>query len=168
MTPRGKAPLSSTERMRLKRMRDRGELPPLKTCSECGKVLKFGASTENKAYDAGLCWEHWKISDAGRHERARQNLKKKSWGVAYFGGKPGEDIERFKTLRKAVEGSYVGRGQENGPVYVVWQDGKVTEHHGLTTRSAVGLSPDKGELVTDDPGWFRDKVEESQRKWFEV
>ena len=167
MTPKGK-PTTSTERMRLKRLRERGAAPALKTCSVCGKVLKE-SSGSGKAYAAGMCWQHWKVSEEGRTERQRQNLKQDIWRVAYFGAQPGEEPTFCATMRKALKASYVDRTlTRNGPIWAVWSDGSVTIHYGLSATTALKLKPEDGDLVIDEAHWFRDQVPDSKRTWFDT
>lgn len=167
MPPRGK-PTTSTDRMRAARLRAKGEAPALKKCSVCGKILKPGAGS-GKAYAAGLCWAHWKVTPEGRKERQRQNLTQDVWRVGYFGCQPGEEPEFQSTMRKALKASFVDRTlTRNNPIWVVWSDGSVTIHHGLSAGTALGVTPDDGDHVIDDAEWFRDHTPDSKRTWFEV
>lgn len=165
MAPKG-SPTTSAERMRLKRLRDKGVIPPALNCKECGRAMKYGASEESKAYSLGLCWACWKKTDEGKLERRRQNLSRDTWGVCWFGGKPGEDVVKVASLRAAISASYVSRRGPNGTIFIVWSDGRVTEHTGLTIRLSKGLRPEDGVPVTDDPDWFREQVDERLKTWF--
>ncbi len=158
---------TSTERMRRKRQRELGLAPPLKKCKICDQKLKKGAGS-NKAWEMDLCWKHWKETDEGRIERRRQNLKgdptgKDVWGVLFFGGDP---PEHFSSLRKALSASTKPGRATNLPVYVVWCDGRVTVHNGLTARTAVYLSPKDGDVLLMGGEWFRSFVPEPARAWF--
>lgn len=175
MAPRGN-PTTSTERMRLKKLRDMGVIPPPLCCSVCGQPLKEGAGA-NRAYRAGLCWEHWDLSPEGRRYRRRYSLKDRGegvWAVGYFSGKPGEPLERRSGLREAIGAAYMGKGAPaNGPLYVVWCDGRVSYHLGLTVRSAKGLSPEHPSTVflrADDPRAteLRAQIPENLTTWFDT
>lgn len=168
MTPRGEGETPTSERNRLWKLRKQGLLPPPPTCKTCGKVLKPGSSTLSKAAQMGLCWSCWKATPEGKLERRRQNLKKKIWGVAWWGGQPNQDLQQYQSLRLAIGASYVGRNAENGTVFVVWSDGRVTEHAGLAINRSKGLQPEDGTPVTEDPDWFRDQVDERLKTWFTV
>ena len=155
--------------MAQKRLRELGELPPLKTCKVCGKTLKQGSGT-GKAYAADLCWQHWKQSTQGKLERRRLNLAKKLWAVSYFGKKPNEtEWQQFPRIKQAITASYVDRTMKNnGPVAICWSDGEVTLHWGLT-QSSTNVKPEDGEEMVGgdlDPGWFRDQVDDKKKTWF--
>lgn len=154
--PKGR-PTTSTERMRLKKLRDQGKLPPIKTCSTCGKKLKEGAGS-NRAYEAGLCWEHWVQTDEGRITRRRSSLVTELWPLIYIGTK---DLIPFTSIRKCLS---AGKGE---PIYVVWSDGRVTLHLGLTTRTVARLKPEDGDQLIDDFQDFLDMVPEDRRAWFD-
>jgi len=143
--------------MRLKKLRDQGVLPPVKTCNVCGKKLKEGAGS-NRAYEVGLCWTHWVETDEGRLTRRRQGLVQKLWPVIYIGT---ADLLPFTSVRKCVS---AGKGE---PIYVVWSDGRVTMHLGLTARSASGLRPEHGDQLLDGFEDFLDLVPEDRRTWFD-
>lgn len=164
MAPKGR-PTTSTERMRLKKLRDSGEAPPVKTCSVCGKKLKQGAGS-NRAWEAGLCWDHWKQTDEGRVTRRRQGLAKREgvWGVAFFGG---EDLRPYTNMRGALSASVQKGGRDNHPVFVVWNTGIVTCHSGLTARKSVGLQPEDGDQLIDEYEYFLDVVPEHLKTWFD-
>ena len=151
--------------MRLKKARERGEAPPLKTCTQCGKKLKMGAGS-NRAWEAGLCWEHWRQTDEGKVTRRRQGLAKREgvWGVAFFGG---EEVKPFSNMRAALKASVNKGGRDNLPVFVVWSSGIVTCHNGLTARKAVGLQPEDGDQLLDEYEYFLDVVPDHLRTWFE-
>lgn len=162
--PRGK-PTTSTERMRLKRLRDQGVVPPVKTCKECGKRLKLGASGESKAYRLDLCWACWKKSPEGKIERRRQNLKREIWPIGYFAGPDDDHVLPHRTLRIAQSAASGGRHKPPGPVYIAWSDGRVTLHAGLTARQVPGLGPGDGEEVLE-PEWFLAQIDDSLKTWF--
>jgi len=169
MTPRGN-PTTSTERMRIKALRDRGVLPPVPNCTHpgCNRQLKFGAG-HNKAFAAGLCWEHWRESEEGRLARREQNLLTENWAVSYFSAQGDGPIERHPDVRAAIGKAYFGKGKPRNPVYVVWRDGTVTVYADLSVRAAKGLTPEQGiELSPSDPLWadFRSQVPEKARTWF--
>lgn len=155
--------------MRLLRMRNKGEiLTP--TCVQCSAVLKVGAG-QNKALEQGLCWACYKKSDEARLERRRQALAREEvWGVGYWSAKPGEELAKHQRLRAAIGYAYVARGQENGPVYVAWSDGQVTEHHGLTAANSRNLTPDHPSRINhppvQDPSWFLDQIPPNRSAWF--
>ena len=161
MSPVGK-PTTSAERMRLKKLRDAGEAAPVKTCSVCGKKLKKGAGA-NRAYDMDLCFEHWKKTPEGKAVRRAKQIKQEIWGVWFIGGDPPEG---FTSIRKALTASKNLNGRDNHPVFVVWSDGHVTIHCGLTHRNAVGLKPTDGDEVIEDLEFFREQVPEDRRIWF--
>ena len=169
MTPKGK-PTTSTERMRLKRLREKGEAPALPQCKACGKTMKPSVSKQSKAAMDGLCWACWKLTPAGKKERQRQNLAQDVWRVAYFGCKPDDEPPVYcTTMRKALAASYVDRTlTRNGPVWVVWSDSTVTVHHGLSAATALKIQPDDGDVVgmEEDADWFRERVPEDKRTWF--
>lgn len=160
--PKGK-PTTSTERMRLKKLRDLGQAPPIKTCSVCGKTLKEGAGS-NRAWKAGLCWQHWRQTEEGKITRRRAGLAQDRWAVYYFAG---EDLQPFSNIKKALSASKNKGGRENHPVYVVWSDGIVTSHCCLTARTAVGLTPDDGDQLLDEYEDFLEMVPTSLRTWFD-
>lgn len=163
MTPPKGKPTTSTERMRLKRERELGNAPPVKTCAACGKKLKQGAGS-NRAYDAGLCWEHWRQSPEGKIERRKSSLVSEKWGVCYFGG---EKLVPHTSLRAALSESVRKGGRENLPIFVVWSDGTVTMHLGLTARKSAGLKPDDGDLLIDEFEDFLDMVPDHLKTWFD-
>lgn len=160
MAPKGK-PTTSTERMRLARLRKQGVADPIKTCSVCGKALKRGAG-QNLAWNAGLCYTHWLETPEGKQNRRKSQIKNKIWGVAFFGG---EHPEHFTRIKAALKASFA-TGQENYPVFVVWSDGRVTMHPGLTSRKAVGLKPEDGDEMLEGFEEFIDQVPENLRNWF--
>ena len=155
--------------MRAKRSRAKGDAPALPTCKSCGKQMKPSASTEAKAAQLGLCWACWKITPEGRKVRQRQNLIQDVWRVGYFGCEPGREPVFQTTMRKALQASFIDRTlKRNGPVWIVWSDGTVTVHYGLSAGTALGVTPDDGDLLVDDPQFFRDQVPASKRTWFDV
>ncbi|ACY75822.1 predicted protein [Cyanophage PSS2] len=169
MSPRGK-PTTSTERMRLKKLRDQGKAPPLKNCKACGKVLK-PTSGSSKASREGLCWDCWKTSPTGKIERRRQNLVKDTWGVAYFSCKPGEEFKKFARAKQAISNAYVDRTMtRNGPVVAVWNDGTVTIHWNMAQSRASQITKENGDELIGEPSpeWFRAQVDESKSAWFTV
>lgn len=159
--PKGQ-PTSSTERMRLQRLRREGVADPVKTCSVCGKSLKKGAG-QNLAWNAGLCYQHWIQTPEGKQHRRKSQIKAELWGVAFFGGEP---PEFFTSIKKALKASTNKGGRDNHPVFVVWSDGRVTSHCCLTARSAVGLKPEDGDEMLDGFEEFRDQVPQEKRNWF--
>ena len=168
MTPKGR-PTISTERMRAARMRAKGEAPALPHCRACGKKMKPSASKESKAAKLGLCWACWKVTPEGRKERQRQNLAQDLWRVAYFGCQPGDEPHFETTMRKALKASFVDRTlTRNSPIWIVWSDGSVTIHYGLSAGTALGVTPDDGDQVIDDAAWFRAQVPQAKRTWFEA
>ena len=168
MTPKGR-PTTSAERMRAARLRAKGEAPALPTCKACGKQMKPSASKESKAAQQGLCWACWKITPDGRKERQRQNLASDLWRVGYFGCQPGEEPSFQTTMRNALKASFTDRTlARNGPVWIVWSDGTVTVHYGLSAGTALGITPDDGDTVIDDAEWFRNQVPDSKRTWFDI
>lgn len=160
--PKGK-PTTSTERMRLKKLRDQGKLPPIKTCSVCGKKLKKGAGA-NKAWEAGLCWFHWSQTEEGKIERRRPGLVGELWPVYYFGG---PELVPCTSIRKALTASVNKGGRDNHPIFIVWSDGIVTSHCCLTARTAVGIKQDDGDQLIDDYESFLAMVPEHLRTWFD-
>lgn len=160
LLPKGR-PTTSAERMRLKKLRDQGKADPLKKCTECGKTLKKGAGA-NRAWEMGLCHEHWKKTPEGKAIRRAKQVGDKEWGVWYFGGQPPEG---FSSIRKAITASVV-KGGENHPVFCVWNDGRVTCHFELTHRASRGLTPEDGDEVLDEYQAFLDEVPKNLRTWF--
>lgn len=159
--PKGR-PTTSTERMRLKKLRDAGKADPIKLCKVCGKRLKKGAGA-NRAYDMDLCHFHWRQTPEGKAVRRQKQIKTELWGVWYFGGNP---LEGFTSVRKAIAASKNENGKENDPVFAVWSDGRVTCHVDLTHRAAVGMKPEDGDELIDDFEDLRAEVPENLRVWF--
>ena len=155
--PRGR-PTTSTERMRLKKLRDQGKADPVKTCSVCGKTLKKGASGASKAWHAGLCYEHWKQTDEAKQERRAKKLKQEFWGIGYFSGEP---LAFHPSIKKAMKAA--GRDE----VYVVWNDGRVTIHCDLTFRTSVGLTPESGDQMLEGFEELQALVPDELKDWFE-
>ena len=166
--PKGQ-PLTSTERMRLKKLRDQGLVEQLPNCKQCNAQLKV-RSGSGKAYSLGLCYACWRKTSDYRIQKRENALAKEFWAVGYFSGKPGEPLEKRTRLREAIGKAYVGRNAENGPVFVVWNDGRITEHYGLTATNSKGMSPDHWsacDLPPDNPEWFLDQIPQDKRTWFE-
>ncbi|QNJ25900.1 hypothetical protein SynSYN20_01573 [Synechococcus sp. SYN20] len=147
--------------MRLKKLRDKGEAAPVKTCSVCGQRLKKGAGA-NRAYDMGLCYTHWRQTPEGKAVRRAKQIKSEVWGIWYYGGEPAEG---FASLRKALTAS-VQVGAENHPVFVVWSDGRVTVHFALTHRASRGLVPEEGDEIVDGFEEFKEQVPQNLKTWF--
>lgn len=166
MPPKGK-PTSSTERMRAKRARELGLAPPLKTCSVCGKQLKEGSGS-GKAYAAGLCWEHWRESQAGKVERRRQNLRSDVWAAAYIVSCTDKTAAiYFPNARAAI--SAAKNAGKDCIIAVCWSNGDVTVHPGLTSKNCAGLTPDDGDpVLSEDIDWFHKNVPVKKRTWFEA
>lgn len=160
--PKGK-PTTSTERMRRKRERELGIAPPIRTCRVCGKSLKEGAG-ENRAWQMHLCWEHWRQTPEGKIQRRRSSLVNDMWGVCYFGG---QELKPYTNIRAALSASVRKGGRDNLPIYVVWRDGTVTMHTGLTARKASGLRPEDGDQLLDEYQDFLDMVPQHLRTWFD-
>lgn len=156
-------------------LRRKGILPPLPTCQTCGATLKVG-SGNGKAYQLGLCYKCYRKTPAYREPSIQQKrLARKAtlvsdlWPVGYFSAKPGEELVKHDRLRTAIGYAYVGRGKENGPVFIVWNDGHVTEHYGLKAHDK-GITPDHPsatELPPDNPGWFLERIPKEKQSWFE-
>jgi hypothetical protein len=163
MTPKGK-PTTSTERMRAKRARELGLAPPIPVCSVCGSKLKAGAGSD-KAYAAGMCWKHWKQSEEGKVDRRRLNLRSDNWAVGYVVRCAHGEGHFVTSARAAVScGRTLGK---DCLIAVVWRDGEVTIHPGLTSKNCTGLKPEDGDLIVDDAEWFHDLVPETKRTWFD-
>lgn len=165
---------TSTERMRLKRLRELGELPPLPTCKSCGKQMKLSKAAQNKASKLGLCHACWRKTPDYKLERARQNSKlsgrqhlREIFPVAYWGGQPGTKPERFPSARKAHSASFVAKGQEAGPVVICWSDGRVVVYWGRTAASFLGITPEDGDMVVDEPFEFHQQLKPEEKVWFE-
>lgn len=156
VSPKGH-PLTSAERMRLKRLRDKGLAPPVASCKSCGKTLKFGAGP-GEAYSLGLCFECFRQTPEGIEFKGRTRPRVRAVrGVGYWSGKPGEPLVKHQRLRAAIGYAFVSRKGGNGPVFVLWSTGQVTEHRGLTAFNSQGLQPDHWSAQPDPPAdlsWF--------------
>jgi len=123
-----------------------GDRPLVPVCSVCGKTLK--RSGVGRSLQAGLCHEHWRVSEEGKAfllEQKRLNREKTNGPVAwrYFGAIPGGEAYPegpFNRLRLAVSSSYAGKGQPRGTCWIVWSDGVVTEHRGLRQTDVGGIT----------------------------
>ena len=156
--------------MRLKRMRDKGLLPPLPKCNVCGKQVADGNSKHNKASQMGLCFDCWLTTpQASRFFRwqRRRGPAGKVWSVVFFGGPSGQDPEPFSQIRKARTASASPKGQPPGPVWTVWSDGGVTVHFFQSASDTYSLTPEAGDPVLDDASWFRNQVDDGERYWLE-
>jgi len=151
--------------MRAKRARELGLAPPIPTCKVCGKKLKKGAGSD-KAYEACLCWEHWKLSEEGKVDRRRFNLRSDNWAVGYV-VKCADGQGRFLASARAAVSAARTIGRDC-LIACVWRDGLVTVHPGLTSKNCSGLKPEDGDPIIEDAEWFHDQVPESKRTWFEV
>ena len=149
--------------MRAKKLRDAGKADPIKICSVCQKKLKKGAGS-NRAWLAGLCFDHWKQTKEGKAIRREKEIKQDVWGVYYFCGE-GDDLKGFTSIRSAISAAVLP-GDTNLPVFAVWSDGRVTTHPGITHRAARGLKPEDGDELLDDFEVMRQQVPESKRTWF--
>lgn len=165
---------TSTERMRLKRMRELGELPPLPQCKACGKTMKLQKKGSNKASEQGLCHACWRKTPEYKVERARQNSKlrgrqhqKDVWPIAYWGGLPDAEPVRYPSARKAHSASYAGKGKPSGPVVICWSDGRVIAYWGRSAASLLGISPEDGDHVFDDPHDFHQQLKGTEKVWFD-
>ena len=166
--PKG-SPTTSTERMRLKKLRDMGLAEQIPNCKSCGTPLKV-RSGSGKAYKAGLCYACWSQTEQYRIQKRETALAKDIWAVGYFSGKPGEPLLKRTRLREAIGKAYVGRNKDNGPVFIVWSDGRVTEHYGLSATNSKGMTPEHPSAVDfppDNPEWFLDQIPPEKRTWFE-
>jgi hypothetical protein len=148
--------------MRLRRLRELGVADPVKTCSVCDKPLKRGAG-QNLAWSAGLCYQHWIQTPEGKQNRRKGQIKNDIWGVAFFGGDPPQYFTRIKAALKA---STVKAGRDNQPLFIVWSDGRVTLHLGLTSRKAVGVKPEDGDEMLEGFEEFLSEVPDAQKNWF--
>lgn len=160
--------------MRLKRLRELGQLPPLPTCKACGKQMKLSKSSKNKAAELGLCHACWKKTPSYKVERARQNSKletrrhkQEHFPLAYWGGQPNGPLEKYSSMRKAHSASFAGKGQPAGPVVVCWSDGRVIAYWGRTAAGLVGITPEDGDHVFDDPSDFHQQMAATERVWFD-
>ena len=165
---------TSTERMRLKRMRELGEVPPLPQCKACGKTMKLQKRGSNKASEAGMCHACWRKTPAYKVERARQNSKlrgrqhqKDVWPIAYWGGQPDEQQVRYSSARKAHSASFVGKGKPSGPVVICWSDGRVIAYWGRSAANLLGIGPEDGDHVFDDPHDFHQQLTGTEKVWFD-
>ncbi len=145
--------------MRLKRMREKGLAPPVATCKVCGNPLKYGAGT-GRAYELGLCFEHFRetpegvLFEAQRRPAPKQAVR----GAGYWSAKPGGQLLKHQRLRAAIGYAFVSRTGGNGPVYVLWSNGQVTEHRGLSAFNSQGLQPDHWSAQPEPPAdlpWFQ-------------
>lgn len=127
-------PLTAAERMARSRARSRGELPPQPTCKVCGKPIKD--SGNSRAFNAGLCYQHWKETEDGKaflleQRRLRKEKQSGPRPFRYFGAPPGEEAwpeGPFNRMRLAISSTYVGKGKPRGKLWIVWSDDVVTEH----------------------------------------
>jgi hypothetical protein len=156
--------------MRALKARERGDLPPLPLCNECGKKLKLSASSSNKAAVLGLCHDCWRRTSGYKEERARQNAalksrqhKAKVWPVAYYGARPGEEYVRYNSARRAHSACYVGKGKTQGALIVCWSDGLVVGYWGRTAASLSGLKPSDGDVVIAEPSDFYNQLTDRER-----
>ena len=166
--PKG-SPTTSAERMRLKKLRDMGLAAKIPTCKSCGVQLKVGSGS-GKAYKEGICYECWSKTKGYRIHKREQALATSIWAVGYFSAKPGEPLQKWVRLREAIGKAYVGRNKENGPVFIVWSDARVTEHYGLSATNSKNMTPDHPsavDLPVDNPAWFLDQIEPNKRTWFD-
>ena len=169
------AKTTSTERMRLKKLRDLGKLPALQTCNACGKTLKLSKNAQNKAAAQGLCHACWRQTPDYKEERARQNSQLVSRQpvrnirpIAYFGAQPGKPYKRYPSARKAHSACYVGKGKLAGVVVVCWSDGRVIGYWGRTAAGLLGITPDDGDVVIDEPCDFYKLMKPAERAPFEA
>lgn len=176
----GKAasPGDGMNRQKIYKLRKSGKLPAAPKCKACGKQLKVG-SGKGKAYALGLCYDCFKTSPEGRVDHRRANLPEQRrdgdevWGVGYWARKPHEtELTKCDRLRAAAGVAFNGRGKPTGPVFICWSDGRITEHYGLTAKTAVNMTPDHPSAVeaqVDDPSpeWFYEQVPREKQTWFQ-
>ena len=165
-------PLTSTERMRLKKLRDLGKLPPLPRCKECQRVMKV-TSGHGESAKLGLCWSCWKETKTGQKRRRCQNLRLKIWPVMFFSYdyKTDKLPVSFTKAGDALSHAYAGpQLVKNGPLIIVCNNGEVSQHWQITRKTASTLLPEDGDSVLAcaeyGPDWFRDQVPENKRDWF--
>lgn len=178
--PKGR-PSTGSERTIEWQLRKKGVLPPLPTCSACGAQLKVGCGS-GKASEMGLCYKCYRATPEYKEAAKQQKRLKRlgvsaatevpdleAWPVGYFSAKQGEELVKHDRLRTAI-GYAFDRSKDNGPVFIVWSDGRVTEHYGLTAKNSKGMTPDHWsacEIPPDNPGWFLAQIPPEKQIWFE-
>ena len=141
------------QRMAESRARKRGDLPPVRTCSICQKMLK--PTGKGKAYEAGLCFRHWAETPEGKEDlriqRSMRRLRKSSaTPFRYFGSLPEQDAfpeGPFNRMRLAISSTYTGKGQPRGTLFIVWSDDVVTAHYNIRQADVGSIAREDGEEV---------------------
>lgn len=135
------------------RARARGELPPLKTCSVCGKTLK--PTGKGHAYEEGLCFAHWAATDGGKAFLKEQRTLRRAKAAGptpyrYFGCLPGDEAYPegpFNRMRLGVSSTYAGKGKKRGTLFIVWSDDVVTAHYDVRQADVGAVNREDGEEV---------------------
>lgn len=61
----------------------------------------------------------------------------------------------------------MGKGQTAGAVVICWSDGRVVGYWGRTAASLLGIGPDDGDIVFDDPQDFYKELKLNELVWLE-
>ena len=135
------------------RARRRGELEDIRYCSVCGKKLK--PTSIGAAYQQGLCFEHWALTDDGKEylkqKRTLRGIQKKGVQMfRYFGCLPGEEAwpeGPFNRMRLAVSSTYEGKNKSRGTLFIVWSDDVVTAHENVKQSDVGSIERSMGDEV---------------------